>query len=155
MARTGLRVLLCALAAAALVGLPAAGGDDPERRQTNLLAVQVALEKGQEFLQRGDYAAAVAVLEKQIPYIDGNRRYLACLIRLNSADRDQRIAASGQRIRNEVLQFARLIAAECEPAVAILALGEQLNLAAQMGAQSRERLDRCYAEGQGIASEFV
>jgi hypothetical protein len=79
MAWTGLRVLLCASAAAALVGLPAAGGDDPERRQKNLLAVQVALEKGQEFLQRGDYAAAVAVLEKQIPYIDGNRRYLAAL----------------------------------------------------------------------------
>jgi hypothetical protein len=74
MARICLRALLCA----ALLSLPSLA-DGPEQRQKTLLAVQVALEQGQELVQKGAYAAAVAVLEKQIPYIDGNKRFLAVL----------------------------------------------------------------------------
>lgn len=66
-------VLLVCLVASAT---PAA---DPEQRQKTLLAVQVALEQGTELIQKGDFAAAVAVLDKQLPYIDGNRRYLNAL----------------------------------------------------------------------------
>ncbi len=73
MARTGLRALSCAVILSVLLGA------EPDQRQRTLLAVQVALEQGLEHLQRGDFAAAVAALEKQIPYIDGNRRYLAAL----------------------------------------------------------------------------
>jgi hypothetical protein len=77
MARTSLRALLCA--ALLLASRPASAGDGPDQRQKVLRAVQVALEQGQELVQKGDYAAAVAVLEKQVPYIDGNKRYLALL----------------------------------------------------------------------------
>lgn len=74
MARTGLCVLACAvIVSAALLG------GEPDQRQKTLLAVQVALEQGLEHIQRGDFANAVTVLEKQIPYIDGNRRFLAAL----------------------------------------------------------------------------
>lgn len=78
MARTSQRALLCAFVLL-LASRPASAGDSPDQRQKALLAVQVALEQGQELVQKGDYAAAVAVLERQVPYIDGNRRYLALL----------------------------------------------------------------------------
>ena len=61
-----------------LLGRPAAGGD-PDQRTRNLLAVHVALEQGQALLQRGDYAGAVAALEKHIAHIDGSRAYLNAL----------------------------------------------------------------------------
>lgn len=77
MARTSLRALMCAVVL--LACRAASAGDGPDQRQKTLLAVQVALEQGQELVQKGDYAAAVAVLEKQIPYIDGHKRYLALL----------------------------------------------------------------------------
>lgn len=80
MARTRTRALaiaLLVLVVPAPAGLRAA--DDPVLRQRNQLAVQSALEQGTALLQRGDHAAAVAVLEKQIAHIDGNRHYLAAL----------------------------------------------------------------------------
>ncbi len=77
MARISLRALLCAVVLFASTGV--VGGEHSEQHQKTLLAVQVALEQGQQHLQRGDYAAAVAVLEKQVPYIDGNKRYLEVL----------------------------------------------------------------------------
>lgn len=55
------------------------GAADPKDPRLHLLAVQVALEKGELAIQKGDYATAVATLEKQIAHIDGNRRYLAAL----------------------------------------------------------------------------
>lgn len=79
MARTGLCVLSCAVILSAALRGQGPPPAEPDLRQRTLLAVQVALEKGLEQLQRGDFAAAVATLEKQIPYIDGNRRYLAAL----------------------------------------------------------------------------
>ncbi len=77
MARTSLRALLCA--AILLAARPASAGEPPEQRQRTMLAVQVAMERGQELLQRGEFAEAVAALEKQVPYIDGNKRYLGLL----------------------------------------------------------------------------
>jgi tetratricopeptide (TPR) repeat protein len=43
------------------------------------LATQSALEQGLEQIQRGRFAEAVAILEKRIALIDGNRRYLIAL----------------------------------------------------------------------------
>ena len=79
MARKGLCLLL---AAALLFGAPA-----PRRRRRrrsrkevlNLLAVNKALQEGKEALKRGDYQAAVTVLESRIAYIDGNKAYLDAL----------------------------------------------------------------------------
>src|SRR5262245_42620628 len=79
MARTGLCVLCCAVTLAAALRGQAPPADGPDQRQRTFLAVQVALDQGLDHLQRGDYAAAVAALEKQLPCIDGNRRYLAAL----------------------------------------------------------------------------
>src|SRR5262245_55017297 len=79
MARTGLVVLSCAVTFAATLQGQAPPANERDQRQRSLLALPVALEPGPDHLQRGDFAAAVAVLEKQLPYIDGNRRYLAAL----------------------------------------------------------------------------
>lgn len=61
-----------------LVAQPPGNGEVDQRHKI-LLAVQVALEQGTELIQKGDFARAVGVLEKQLPYIDGNRRYLTAL----------------------------------------------------------------------------
>src|SRR3954469_11366017 len=80
MARTGLRVLLCAcVLTAGLTAWRATAGDGPDQRQRKLLAVQAALEKGLAALQRGDHATAVVELEKEVAHIDGNRQYLNAL----------------------------------------------------------------------------
>src|SRR4051794_25281818 len=76
MLRTGYRLCLLTLILAATVAL---AGDDQEARKSTMLAVQAALAQGEEHLQRGQYAEAVAILEKRIGLIDGNRRYLAAL----------------------------------------------------------------------------
>lgn len=62
-----------------IVGHSASGGGDPNQRQRNLLHVQQALGEGLAMIQRGDFAAAVALLEKHIAHIDGNRIYLTAL----------------------------------------------------------------------------
>ena len=80
MARDGLRLLLCAvIGCAALPCQAAAPDDDAEARLRNQLAVQAALQQGLDHLQRGNYQAAVYVLESQLARIDGNRQYLAAL----------------------------------------------------------------------------
>jgi tetratricopeptide (TPR) repeat protein len=81
MARQG-RYLL--LAAVLLFGaLPfihaAAADDDHEKKVLNLLAVQKALQEGRDALKRGDYQAAVTVLESHIAFIDGKKEYLDAL----------------------------------------------------------------------------
>jgi hypothetical protein len=89
MARKGLVVLLCAavFAAARLLpaappgpaAAPAAPDDDKEKKLLHLLAVQKALQEGRDCLKRGDFQAAVAVLEARVAYIDGNKDYLDAL----------------------------------------------------------------------------
>jgi len=80
MARKGLCLLL---GAALLFGAPlrfgAAADDDHDKKVLNLLAVQKALQEGKDALKRGDYQAAVTVLESRIAYIDGSKEYLDAL----------------------------------------------------------------------------
>ena len=80
MARKGPRLLLAAamlLAAPPRVG--AAPDDDNKNKILNVLAVQKALQEGRDALKRGDFQAAVTVLEARIAYIDGNKEYLDAL----------------------------------------------------------------------------
>ncbi len=80
MARDGLRLLACAgVALALLTHLSAAPPDDPETKVRTQLAVQAALQQGRDHLQRGNYQAAVYVLEAQVARVDGNREYLNAL----------------------------------------------------------------------------
>ena len=80
MARDGLRACVCAgLLVGALLCLAAAPGEDRESVLRTQLAVQNALQQGLDNLQRGNYQAAVFVLEAQVPYINGNRAYLNAL----------------------------------------------------------------------------
>ena len=63
--------------------------------------------------------------------------HLACLVGLDAANRYQRVAATRNRFGNQVLHLARLVAAKGQAAVAVLALGVQVYLAAQVGRQAR------------------
>ena len=79
MARKGLCLLLGAallLGASVRVG---AADDDHDKKVLNLLAVQKALQEGKDALKRGDYQAAVTVLESRVAYIDGSKEYLDAL----------------------------------------------------------------------------
>ncbi|MNT23872.1 hypothetical protein D3C72_1593130 [compost metagenome] len=62
---------------------------------------------------------------------------LARVVRLDPADRDQRIGALRQHVWNDVFELARLVAAKGKAAVAVLALGIELDLATQAFAQPR------------------
>jgi hypothetical protein len=77
MPRAGLRICAAVVVMLGAGALVVAGDDRDRIRDT--LAVHVALEQGLEQLQRGRFAEAVAILEKQIAFIDGNRRYLLVL----------------------------------------------------------------------------
>ena len=55
---------------------PADAGD---KVVATTLAVQTALQQGREQLLRGEYRAAVATLESQLAYINGNQVYLKAL----------------------------------------------------------------------------
>jgi hypothetical protein len=80
MARDGLRLLACAgVALGLLTRLSAAPPDDTEAKVRTQLAVQAALQQGRDHLKRGNYQAAVYVLESQIARVDGNREYLNAL----------------------------------------------------------------------------
>ena len=86
MARKALVVLLGAAALAGagllLAAPPAAGpapDDDHGKKLDRLLAVQRALQEGRDCLKRGDFQAAVTLLEARVAYIDGNKDYLDAL----------------------------------------------------------------------------
>ena len=83
-----------------------------------------------------------------------DRRHLARMVRLHAADRHQRVGAGGKRVGHDVFELPQLVAAEGEARVAVLALGVELDPAAQMRGQPCELLDRRRAEGQRIAGEF-
>jgi hypothetical protein len=53
--------------------------EEAESQLRGQLAVQAAIREAEEHLRRGSHKAAVAVLEKHIAYIDGNRHYLGLL----------------------------------------------------------------------------
>ena len=84
-----------------------------------------------------------------------NRGNLPRVIRLDAADRHERVAALGQRLSGEELQLPHLVAAVGEAGVAVLALRPDLDLAAKMLAQSSEPMHRRRAEPQRHAGEAV
>ena len=78
---------------------------------------------------------------------------LARVVRLDAADRDERVAALGERVRREVLELAHLVAAVGEAGVAVLALGPDLDPAAEVLAQPVEAVHRGGAERERHARE--
>jgi hypothetical protein len=59
------------------------------------------------------------------------------------------------RIRHDVLELAQLVTAHRESGIAVVALGEDLYLAAERGGHAREELDRRRPEGERITFEPV
>jgi hypothetical protein len=84
MARKAFVLLLCGAALAGaglLLAAPPAPAPDDEhgKKLEHLLAVQKALQQGRDCLKRGDFPAAVTLLEARVAYIDGNKDYLDAL----------------------------------------------------------------------------
>ena len=82
-----------------------------------------------------------------------DRGDLARVVRLDAADRDERVAALGERVGGEVLELAHLVAAVGEARVAVLALGPDLDLAAEVLGEALEAVDRGGAERERNARE--
>ena len=66
---------------------------------------------------------------------------LTGVVRLDTADRDQRVAALGQGVRREVLELPGLVAAVGKAGVAVLALGPQGDPTAEVLRQPLEPMD--------------
>ena len=81
-------------------------------------------------------------------------RDLARVVGLHAADRDERVAALGARVGDEVLELARLVAAVGEPAVAVVALRPHVR-AAELRAQPLEPVHGRRAERQRVPLEGV
>ena len=80
-------------------------------------------------------------------------RDLPRVVGLDAADRDERVAALRERVGGEVLELAHLVAAVGEAGVAVLALGPDLDLAAEVLGEALEPVDRGGAEGERDAGE--
>ena len=63
------------------------------------------------------------------PQVRRDRRHLPGVVGLVATDRDQRVRTLGERLGDEVLELAGLVAAVGEPGVAVLALGPDLGTA--------------------------
>src|SRR5690348_11501833 len=68
-----------ALVTPLLVYLSRGSAAEPDGLVANTLAVQLALKQGREHMSKDAYGSAVHVLEQELPKINGNREYLACL----------------------------------------------------------------------------
>jgi hypothetical protein len=83
MARDGLPLIVCAGLVAGGLGfagqLRSAPPDDRSATVAQVLAVQMALRQGRELLLQNNSTAAIELLERQLPYIDGDPNYLALL----------------------------------------------------------------------------
>jgi hypothetical protein len=86
--------------------------------------------------------------------LGGDRGDLAGVVRLHAADRHQRVGVRGDRIGNDVFELAQLVAPVREPRVAVLALGVELDLAAEMRGEAREFLNVRRSKGERIACKF-
>jgi len=80
--------------------------------------------------------------------LTGDGRDLAGVVALDPADRDQGVAALGERVGDEVLELARLVAAVCEPGVAVLALRPDVDAAAEVLREPLETVKRRRPEQQ-------
>src|SRR5258706_13010556 len=76
-------------------------------------------------------------------------------VRLPGADGDRCCTALRQRLRDEVFELAGLVATERDSRVAVLTFGPDLDLAAEVGTQPRQRMDRRRPERERIAREVV
>ena len=83
-----------------------------------------------------------------------DRGDLAGMVRLDPADRNQRVGVRGNRVGDDIFELAQLVAAEGEARIAVFALGVKLDPVAEMGAETLQPLDRRRAEGERIAFEF-
>jgi tetratricopeptide (TPR) repeat protein len=80
MGRDGLFVVACAgLLLVIVAASPAGPPDESEGRLRTQLAVQRALQQGRDCLQRGNYQAAVCILENEIARVNGDSDYIAAL----------------------------------------------------------------------------
>ena len=84
----------------------------------------------------------------------GDRGHLTGVVGLHAADRHERVGALGERVGDDVLELAGLVAAEGQAAVDVLTLGPDLR-AAEVRAQPRQRVDRAGPEHQRIAREVL
>jgi len=73
--------------------------------------------------------------------VSRNSRHLTSVVRLDTADGNQRVAALGQRFGDQVFELACFVATEGDARVAVLALGPQLGTAKVPG-QPFKRMDR-------------
>ena len=87
--------------------------------------------------------------------LGGDRRDLARVVRLHPSDGDQGIGVRRDGVGHDVLELADLVAAEGEARIAIVALGVELDRAAQMLGEPIQLFDRRRAEGQRIAFELL
>ena len=88
------------------------------------------------------------------PEVAGHPGDLAGVVRLDPADRHQRVAPLRQRLGDQVLELAHLVAAERDARVAVLSLGPDLDLAAERLGQAGQRMDRRRSEQQRMAGEL-
>jgi tetratricopeptide (TPR) repeat protein len=79
MARDGFLILVCAGILASMSPIAKAENTGSENKVKVLLAVQRALREGREQLQRGNYQAAVFLLESQIARANASPEYLTAL----------------------------------------------------------------------------
>jgi hypothetical protein len=77
------------------------------------------------------------------------------VVGLHAADRHQRVGVGRKRVRNDVFELAQLVAAKGQPRIAVLALGMDLDLAAEMAGEPRQLLDMGGPESERIALEFL
>lgn len=87
--------------------------------------------------------------------VRGHGGYLARLVGLDTADGHERVVAALDGLRDDVLELARLVAAERQARVAVLALGVELHLVAQRLGQTLQVLDwRRTGERQRVLGEL-
>ncbi len=81
-------------------------------------------------------------------------RHLPRVVRLNSADRDERVTALSERVGGEILELAHLVAAVGEARVTVVPLCPDLDCAAKMLTQPPQWMHRRVTEQQGDAVEL-
>jgi hypothetical protein len=74
------------------------------------------------------------------------------VVRLHPADRDERVAALGERVGEQVFELARLVAAEGKTRADVVSLRPQRG-AAEVLSQPLERMDGRRPEQQRVAVE--
>ena len=76
---------------------------------------------------------------------------LAGVVGLHAANRDQRIGTGRDRIRDNVLELAKFVAAKGESRVAVLAFRPERRAAVQIVAEALQFFDGCRAKGERVA----